>query len=114
MSEKIREFDEKGNLIHCKYSDGLEIWAKYNENNSPISYKDNKGYRYRHEYDEKNREIHWKNNRGRENFYKYNEDGRQVEFTKKEFEQIEKEKEYRRYIKRKYIDNDSRFEIMDI
>ena len=29
--DKIREYDEKGNVTHIKYSDGYEEWREYDE-----------------------------------------------------------------------------------
>ena len=52
---KIREYDEFGNLIHCKdnlTNKGYEEWRTYDKNNNLISFKDNTGYEMINEYDD--------------------------------------------------------------
>ena len=88
MSKEIKEFDERGNLIHYKNSNGLESWTEYDENNNEIHYKNSYGIEYW---------CKWENNN-------------KIEITKKEFERIKRDKN------RELINNSkiSRFELMDI
>ncbi len=93
MSEEIKRYDDRGNLIYYKNLAGYESWREYDENDNLIYYKglndfeewaiynkQNKkinSVNYRgaekwYEYDEKNREIHYKNSEGVERWYKYN------------------------------------------
>ena len=37
------KYDENGNMIHYKNSDGFEEWWDYDENNNPIHYKNSNG-----------------------------------------------------------------------
>jgi hypothetical protein len=46
----IRTYNDKGELIHCKYTCGLEVWwdcdeesYEYDENGQLIRVRDNKG-----------------------------------------------------------------------
>ena len=39
----IIEYDEKGNEIHKKYSDGFEIWKEYDEKGNETHYKNSDG-----------------------------------------------------------------------
>ena len=41
--EEIKEYDEKGNLIHSRDSDGFEAWREYDANNNLINYRNNDG-----------------------------------------------------------------------
>jgi len=115
MSEEIKEYDERGNLIYSKNSYGYEEWQEFDENNNEIYYKDSFGYEYWTEYDENNNEIYYKNSDGTEYWYKYDKnDNEQIEITKKEFEQIKRNKGNKK--SRELINNSniSRFELMDI
>ena len=38
-----REYDEKGNLVHYKNSDGSESWSEYDEKGNEIHYKNSDG-----------------------------------------------------------------------
>lgn len=52
------EYDEKGNLIRCKYNDGTEdIWT-YDERGNEIYHKESNGDENWYEYDENNNRIH--------------------------------------------------------
>ena len=69
------EYDEKGNCIHFKSSDGYEIWSEYDENGNMIHIKDSDGIEQWHKYDDKNREIYFKDSAtGGECFYEYEEE----------------------------------------
>jgi YD repeat-containing protein len=57
----ITEYDEKGNMIHHRNSNGYEEWAEYDTNNNLIHYRDSNGYELWREYDEKGNMIHSRN-----------------------------------------------------
>lgn len=40
------EYDDKENLIHIKYPDGLEKWMEYDENNNMIHFKNSNGHEW--------------------------------------------------------------------
>ena len=46
IRDTIREYDEKGNLIHSKDSKGYEKWKEYDENGKLIYSERSKGYEY--------------------------------------------------------------------
>ena len=69
----IKEYDERGHIIHRKDSDGYESWCEYDENGNEIHYKNNNGYEEWREYDENGNEIHYKNNNGYEEWREYDE-----------------------------------------
>lgn len=50
--EEWFEYDDRGNMIHCKNSFGLESWKEYNENNRTTHYKDSNGKEWFIEYGE--------------------------------------------------------------
>ena len=64
--DKIREYDEKGNVTHIKYFDGYEEWKEYDEKGNETHYKNSNGYNYWYEYDEKGNMIS-----GYEDLYDY-------------------------------------------
>jgi len=55
------KFDENGNLVYIKYSDGNWIKSKYDENGNQIYYEDSKGYWEKREYDENGNQIYYEN-----------------------------------------------------
>ena len=107
MSEEIRKYDEKGNLIYKRYSDGYEICYEYNKDNKQIHYKTSSGFESWSEYDINNNLVYSKNNEGSECWSKYDKENKHTYITKQKFENI-KEKEY---LSRKKC---SRFELIDI
>lgn len=52
------EYDEKNNLIHTKDSNKFEEWYQYNENNKLTYYKNSDGFEYCHKYDHDGNLIH--------------------------------------------------------
>ena len=40
----IKDYDEKGRLIHIKNSNGFESWYEYDEKGIKTHYKDSNGY----------------------------------------------------------------------
>ena len=85
MSEEIKKYDDRGNLIYQKYSGGYESWSRYDENNNL---------------------IYFKNVNNDEFWYKWDND-KEIKITKQEFENI-KIREYNSRTKC------SRFELMEI
>ena len=49
--EEIKEYDNNGNLIYRKFSDGFECWRKYDNNKNCIYYKDSDGFESEYIYD---------------------------------------------------------------
>ncbi len=90
MNKKIKEYDDRGNLIYEKDYNGFESWK---------------------EYDENNRKIHWKHSNGDEDWYKFDEKNNLTFITEKEYKEIEFRKQEREYNSRTKC---SRFEIMEI
>ena len=72
LPKDVKEYDKKGNLIHCKDPYG-EYWKDYDEKGNEIHYKDSNGYEECYEYNEKGNEIHYKDSNGYEECYEYNE-----------------------------------------
>lgn len=60
----IKDYDDRGNLIHYKYFNTFEEWIDYNHMNKTIHYRNSNGYEYWNEYDEYGNEIHHKCNNG--------------------------------------------------
>ena len=87
--EETKEFDENGNIVYYKNSNGYEYWKEYDKNNNVIHFKDFLGIEY---------------------WYKYT-DNKTIKITKQEFEQIKRNKEYKEFISRKQINP---FELLDI
>ena len=86
MSKVIKEYDDRGNIIHYKDTDGDEYWREYDENNNLVHYKSFVGYEYWWKFDKKF----------------------PILITQQEFKQIERTK---LYLNNKKI---NKFEIMDI
>ena len=111
MSNKITEYDEKGNVIYEKFPGSFGHWYKYDENNNQIYWKRSDGWECRSEYDENNREIYYKSCNGYGCWYKYNKSGNRIEITEKEYNDIEFRKKEKEYNSRTKC---SRFELIDI
>ena len=54
---EIKEYDNRGNEIHYRDSDGYEVWWEYDKNNNVIHYRTCDGYEVWWEYDEKGNVI---------------------------------------------------------
>lgn len=63
------EYDQNGNLIYFKDSDGFECWFEFNSNNKLIHSKDSDGYEFWNEYDSSGNKIHVWDSDGYEEFY---------------------------------------------
>ena len=46
LDNSIMEYDENGNLIHYKNSNGFEEWYEYDENGNIIHIKDSDGFEF--------------------------------------------------------------------
>lgn len=71
----ITEYDKKGNLIHSRDSDGLEMWREYDANDNLIHFRDSNGVEAWKEYDENGNVIHFRNSNGVERWWEYDEKG---------------------------------------
>ncbi len=111
MSKEIKKYDNRGNLIYIKYSDGDEYWYEYDENSRLIYSKSSNGNECRYKYDENNNLIYYKNSDGYERWLKYNKNNRRIEITKQEYKEIEFRKKEKEYLGREKC---SRFELMEI
>lgn len=78
--EYLYDYDENGHLIHTKDSDDYEEWRKYDEKGNQIYYKNSNGKEYWLEYDEKGHLIHFKNSNGFEEWHEYDENGNEIHF----------------------------------
>ena len=67
----VSEYDQNGNEIHYKNSNGYEEWYEYDQNWNEIHYKDSDGIEYWKDYDDKGRLIYYKTSNGYEEFYEY-------------------------------------------
>ena len=72
-----KEYDYKGNLIHCKDSKGYESWRKYDSNNNLIHYKNSNGFESRRTYDSNGNLIHYEDSNGEE--FWYDKEGNEIE-----------------------------------
>ena len=80
----IKGYDEQGNLIYYKSSNGLEIWFDYDNKGNLIHQKYSNGYEYWYDYDNKGNEIHYKNSEG----YGYWKGEKGNKITEEEFNKI--------------------------
>ena len=67
----ISEYDNNGNLIHFKDSDGYESWKEYDRNGNKIHSKDSDGKEKWYEYDGNGNRIHYKDSSGEEYWHEY-------------------------------------------
>ena len=73
--ESWSEYDERNNCIHYKHSTGFETWNKYDEKNNCVYRKYADGYECWKKYDARNKCIHFKDSTGFEVWNEYNESG---------------------------------------
>jgi YD repeat-containing protein len=66
---EIKKYDEKGNLIHSRDSDGFEWWSEYDEKGNVIHSRNSDGYELWREYDAKGNVIHSRTSDGVEEKY---------------------------------------------
>ena len=67
----ISEYDNNGNLIHSKDSNGSEGWYKYDSNGNLIHSQNSHGLEKWYEYDSNGNQIHYKDNDGEEYWHEY-------------------------------------------
>jgi len=67
----IDEYDNKGNIIYEKNSDGDEYWYEYDIKGNLIHFKNSDGKERWHEYDDKGNEIHYKSHDSKEKWWEY-------------------------------------------
>jgi len=79
MKKQDLWYDERGNVIHIKYSDGFEEWYEYDEKGNIIHYKNSYGSEEWYEYDEKGNRIYGKYSDGYEEWY--DEEGNVIKQT---------------------------------
>ena len=74
-NEKWLEYDDNGNLIHSKDNEGEEVWTEYNANGKMIHYKKSGGYEAWYDYDDSGNPIHFKNTEDYEKWREYGGNG---------------------------------------
>lgn len=109
--EEIEEYDKNNNLVYHKSWYGEEFW--YDEKGNEVHWKGTDGSECWYEYDEKGNEIYHKIDDGREFWYKnelknIKHTYQQIPITQKEFERIKRDKEL---LEREVIE---RFELMEL
>jgi len=77
-------YDDHGNIIHYKNSDGHEAWAEYDDNGNQTHYKNSYGFEEWSEYDDHGNCIHIKNSDGLDVWY--DSDGNEI--SKEEYEKL--------------------------
>lgn len=76
----ISEYDNNGNLIHYKNSNGYEYWKEYDSNGNLIHSKYSDGYEEWNEYDSNGNLIHSQNSHGLEKWYEYDSNGNLIHY----------------------------------
>jgi YD repeat-containing protein len=74
------KYDENGNVIYYKHSNGLSERYKYDENNNLIYHKGDLDFKIWNKYDKNNNLVHLRNSSGHKTWYKYNENNNLVEY----------------------------------
>jgi YD repeat-containing protein len=78
MTNEIKEYDNNGNMIHSRYSDGFEVWYDYDTNGNEIHSRDSRGYEVWREYDNNGKCIHYRDSTGREWRREYDNNGKLI------------------------------------
>jgi YD repeat-containing protein len=78
MTNTIKEYDNNGNLIHFRNSDGYEFWREYDTNGNEIHSRDSDGYEDWREYDTNGKCIHYRDSNGYEWWREYDEHGKEI------------------------------------
>ena len=73
--EAHNKYDDNGKLIHYKISDGYERTYKYDDTGNLIHYKNSSGFEQNWKYDDNGNQIHYKSSNGFEQHYKYDDNG---------------------------------------
>ena len=76
--KEIKEYDDKGNVIHSKDSDGYEYWNEYNDEGDMIHCKNSNGYEYWYEYDDNGNMIYSKSSEGFGHWNEYADKGKVI------------------------------------
>ena len=74
------EFDENGNLIHSKNSNGFEKWNTFDEKNNLIHFKNSNGFEYWNTFDENGNLIHSKDSMGDEYWNTFDENSNLIHY----------------------------------
>jgi YD repeat-containing protein len=73
-----KEYDTNGNEIHCKDSHGNEQWSEYHPNGKLIHYKNSAKFEFWQEFDFNGKCIHYKNSTGFEEWWEYDYNGKLI------------------------------------
>jgi YD repeat-containing protein len=76
MTNTIREYDNNGNEIHYRTSDGYEWWYDYDTNGKLIHSRDSDGHEVWREYDINGKLIHSRDSNGLEVWREYDINGK--------------------------------------
>ena len=74
----VTQYDDNGNEIYSKDSEGFERFWKRNDQGKPVYYKNSNGYEKFFEYDGRGNLIHHKNSDGDEEFFEYDSRGNMI------------------------------------
>ena len=66
---RVYKYDEKGNKIYLRSTNGYEMWWEYDANGKMIHHKSNRGFEEWNEYDANGHWIHFKNTMGTESWF---------------------------------------------
>ena len=69
------EYNDNGNLLSIKSSDGRNAWFEYDKNGNEIHYKNSRGFEYWVEYDSNGNKVHMKYSIGSEFWSEYDTNG---------------------------------------
>jgi hypothetical protein len=75
-----RTYDDNGNVLTCKDSDGVWYERTYDEKGNELTYKDSEGYWYEYTRDDKGKELTYKNSNGYWCEYTRDEKGNELTF----------------------------------
>lgn len=88
---KEEKYDSSGNLIYRRIG-SFEYWCEYDENGNEVHSKTSDGLEEWHKYDSNGKLIHSKDSEGAEEWYEYDCDGNLMRYKKhteeKEYDRI--------------------------
>ncbi|MBR4789378.1 MAG: hypothetical protein IK024_00625 [Treponema sp.] len=90
--EEWMEYDDKGNLIHHKFNSGTEVWTQYNDDGNAIYAIDSEGNEYIWEYDENGQLIYWKEGKWYEEWILSDSEIRMIHY--RQLETTDEDEEY--------------------
>ena len=102
------EYDNNGNLIRYKDSNGYEQWYDYDENGNCIHNKDSNGFEYWNDYDENGNLIHYKDSNGCELWKGY--DNKQNCLTLNDTVSLMNSDDYKERFKAEYLQTKIRYD----